>query len=214
MPPLDLELVKDFTNRATSVNAVVQELPNMEAAMQYIVDVCEKKAPCEMLADEPDTEKGPLGPNKVPTRLNKIIAAPALSEDQYVALEGKCHEKGIICLRSGLRRYLAGIDMGVSPAQLGIAASGTCMVDTDSEDDRLAGMISEINIILLNRNEIYPDLNAIVQKMKDRMNARPATFTTFITGPSRTADIERVAAVGVHGPLELHIILLEGEANA
>lgn len=214
MPPVDAKLVEDFTNRATSVNAVVQELPNLEAAMQYVIDVCEKKAPCEMLADEPGTEKGPLGPNKVPTRLQKIIAAPALSEEQYVALESKCHEKGIICLRAGLRRYLAGIDLGVSPAQLGVAASGTCMVDTDSEDDRLAGMISEINVILLNKNEIYPDLTSITQKVRERMNERQATFTTFITGPSRTADIERVAAVGVHGPLELHIILLEGEANA
>ena len=41
------------------------------------------------------------------------------------------------------------------------------------------------------------------------MNEAPATYTTLISGPSRTADIERVAAVGVHGALELHIILLE-----
>lgn len=214
MPPVNQALVDDFTARATSVNAVVQEMPNIKAAMQYVIDVCEKKPPCEMLADEPGVEKGPLGPNKVPTRLQRIIAAPALSEEHYVELESLCHEKNILCLRAGLRRYLAGIDLGVSPAQLGIAASGTCMVDTDSEDDRLAGMISEINVILLNKNEIYPDLTTVTQKVRERMNARPATFTTFITGPSRTADIERVAAVGVHGPLELHIILLEEEGHA
>lgn len=214
MSPEAQNLVDDFTNRATSVNAVVQELPNMKAALQYVIDVCEKKAPCEMLDEEPGTEKGPLGPNRVPTRLEKIIAAPALPEDQFQELDSLCREKGFKCLRSGLRKYLAGIDLGVSPAILGVSASGTCMVDTDSEDDRLAGMISEINILLLDKNEIYPDLDSIVGRVKERMNARPATFTTFITGPSRTADIERVAAVGVHGPLELHIILLEGQGNA
>lgn len=214
MPPESQTLVDDFSNKATSVNAIVQELPNINAALQYVIDVCEKKAPCEMLDEEPGTEKGPLGPNKVPTRLEKIIAAPALPEDQFTELEALCKEKGFKCLRSGLRKYLAGIDMGISPAQLGIAASGTCMVDTDSEDDRLAGMISEINIILLDKSRIYPDLDSIAAKVKERMDARPATFTTFITGPSRTADIERVAAVGVHGPLELHIILLEEQGNA
>lgn len=214
MPPANQALIDNFIARATSVNAIVQELPNIQAAMEYVVDVCEKKAPCEMLADEPDTERGPLGPNQVPTRLNRIIAAPALPEEQYVHLENLCHEKGILCLRAGLRRYLAGIDMGVSPAQLGISASGTCMVDTDNEDERLAGMISEINVIFLNKGEIYPDLNSVAEKVRERMNSKPATFTTFITGPSRTADIERVAAVGVHGPLELHIILLKEEGHA
>lgn len=214
MPPVNPEMVEAFMAKASLVNAVVQELPNMAAALDYVVDICAKKAPCEMLDDEPDTEKGPLGPNKVPTRLEKIIAAPALPEDEFAKLDALCKEKGFVCLRSGLRKYLAGIDIGVSPAQLGIAASGTCMVDTDKEDDRLAGMISEINVLLLNKDEIYPDLNSITDLLRKRMNTQSGTFTTLITGPSRTADIERVAAVGVHGPLELHIILLEGQGNA
>lgn len=208
------DLTAAFIAKAAAVNASVQELPNMAAALDYVVDVCAKKAPCEMLAEEPGTEKGPLGPNKVPTRTNKIMAAPALDDADFAKLEEACKEKGILCLRSGLRKYLAGIDMGVSPAQLGVAASGTCMVDTDEEDARLAGMISEINVLLLKKSEIYPDLPSITEVLRKRMNSRPGTFTTLITGPSRTADIERVAAVGVHGPLELHIILLEDEASA
>lgn len=209
MPPVNQELVENFTAKATIVNAVVQEAPNIKAALQNIIDICEKKAPCEMLDDEPGTEKGPLGPNKVPTRLEKIIAAPALPEDQFNELEALCKDKGFKLLRSGLRKYLAGIDMGVSPAELGIAASGTCMVDTDKEDSRLSGMISEINVLLLKKSEIYPDLPSIADKVRQRVTSQAGTFTTFVTGPSRTADIERVAAVGVHGPLEQYIILLE-----
>lgn len=214
MATANQELVEAFTAKATLVNAVVQELPNMAAALQYVIDICANKAPCEMLDEEPGAEKGPLGPNKVPTRTQKIVAAPALPDGDYETLEKACRENGFVCLKSGLRKHLAGIDVGVSPALLGIAASGTCMVDTDQEDARLAGMISEINILLLNKNEVYPDLPSITEILRKRMAARPGTFTTLITGPSRTADIERVAAVGVHGPLELHIILLEEEGHA
>lgn len=214
MPSVNTELVDAFSSKAGMVNAVVQELPNMSAALQYVVDLCAQKAPCEMLADEPDTAKGPLGPNGVPTRLEKIMAAPAVQDDVFKELEDLCKEKGITLLRQGLSKYLAGIDLGLSPAVCGVAASGTCMVNTTNEDARLAGMIAEINVLLLKKNEIYPDLPAITDILRQYMNAEPGTFTTLITGPSRTADIERVAAVGVHGPLELHIILLEEQANA
>ncbi|MDE5833312.1 MAG: lactate utilization protein [Desulfovibrio sp.] len=214
MPPIDPKLIEEFAAKATSVNAVVQELPNMTAALAYAVDICDKKAPAEMLADEPGTEQGPLGPNKVPTRVRKILAAPALSDESYANLEKDCKEKNILCIRDGLRKYLAGIDVGLSTAICGVAASGTCMVNTNGEDERLAGMISEINIIIVKKGEIYPDLPSITGILRDTMNATPGAFTTLITGPSRTADIERVAAVGVHGPLELHIILLEDQADA
>ena len=209
MPPVNPELVEAFSDKAALVNTVMQELPTMAAALQYVVDVCEKKAPAELLADEPSAEKGPLGPNKVPTRVKRIVAAPGLSDEDFATLSAACEAKGFACLREGLRNHLAGIDVGFSCAEAGVAASGTCLMNTNDEDVRLAGMISETHIILLRKSTIYPDLPSIAQLLRERINAEPTTYTTLITGPSRTADIERVAAVGVHGPLELHIILLE-----
>ncbi|MDR3358297.1 MAG: lactate utilization protein [Desulfovibrio sp.] len=203
------QTVETFIAKATAVNAVVQELPAIPAALQYVVDVCESKTPAEILADEPGTEQGPPGPNNQPTRVKRIVAAPDLNDEEFATLSAACEEKGFLCIREGLRKYVAGFDVGVSKALLGVAASGTCMMNTDREDSRLAGMISEIHIILLRKSAIYPDLPSMAQLLRERMNEAPATYTTLISGPSRTADIERVAAVGVHGPLELHIILLE-----
>ena len=199
MAPEEIQdLVQDFTAKATAVNAVVQELPNMAAALQYVVDVCENKAPCELMADE-DVEKGPNGPNGVPTRVQRIVAAPVLNDEDFATLEAACKEKGFLCIREGLRNHLAGIDVGLTFAEMGVSSSATCLVNTDNEDARLAGMISEIHV---------PE---IAGRMRELLMANPkgGNYTTLISGPSRTADIERVAAVGVHGPLELHIILLE-----
>lgn len=203
------ELVAAFSAKATAVNAVVQEMPTMAAALQYVVDVCADKAPPSCWPTNPAPSRAPWAPTKVPTRVKRVVAAPELNDEDFAQLSKACEEKGFICLRQGLRNYLAGIDVGLSTAVLGIAGSGTCLVNTDNEDARLAGMIAEISVILLRKSAIYPDLPSIAQRLRERMNEAPATYTTLITGPSRTADIERVAAVGVHGPLELHIILLE-----
>ena len=141
MPPVNPELVEAFSAKAAIVNAVVQEVPSMAAALQYVVDVCENKAPAELLADEPGVQQGPLGPNKVPTRVQRIVAAPDLDDEDFAVLALACEEKGFACLRNGLRNHLAGIDVGLSRAELGVAGSGTCMMKTDKEEVRLAGMI-------------------------------------------------------------------------
>ena len=100
--------------------------------------------------------------------------------------------------------------VGVARAARGIAATGTCVVITDDEETRLATMLPETSVILLRVADIVPTLADIAPFLRERQADGRISYTSFITGPSRTADIERVSAIGVHGPLDLHIILLEG----
>ncbi len=210
MSEINKELVEKFTAMAQAVAAKVVEAPTREDAYKYVVELCATKAPCEMLADEPGTQQGPLGPNRVPTRVQRVMAAPSLGDEEFAALDALCKEKGILCVREGVRKYAAGIDVGINEAAAGVAASGTCLVPCTAEDVRLAGMICEEAIIFLNKSDIRPDLPAVAGKMRELMGQGPeATFNTLITGPSRTADIECIGAIGVHGPLTMHIILLE-----
>lgn len=210
MPEVNQELVQTFIEKAQSVAATVVEKATVQDALAYVVEICKAKAPAQLLANE-NVEKGPLGPNGCPTRVTKILSAPDITDEEFASLQKLCEEAGgISCIREGIRKHLAGIDMGLTWAILGVAASGTCLANTDKEEIRLAGMVSEIHALLLKKSEIYPDLPSISKIFRERVESQPGTFTTLITGPSRTADIERIGAIGVHGPLELHIILLEG----
>jgi len=100
-------------------------------------------------------------------------------------------------------------ETGVARAARGIASTGTCVVETDDEETRLETMLPEISVLLLRKGDIVPDLPDIAPYLRARQADGKVSYTSFITGPSRTADIERVGAIGVHGPLELHVILLE-----
>lgn len=203
------ELVELFCAKAAVVGATVHEAASLDDALQYVVDVCAKKNPCQLLADEPGVEKGPLGEYGMPTRVQRIVAAPGIDDTMFQALSKRCEAQGFLCIKQGMRRHLAGIDVGLGVALRGVAASGTCMVNSDSEEARLATMMCEICILMLRKSDIRPDLGAIAADLRALQSTGNPAYTAFITGPSRTADIERVPAVGVHGPLEQHIILLE-----
>ena len=98
---------------------------------------------------------------------------------------------------------------GVAYAALGIANTGTCVVETDDESTRLSTMLPETSIIVLNAADIVYGILDIAPYLRQRQKDGKISYTSLITGPSRTADIERVGAIGVHGPLSVHIILVE-----
>ena len=109
-----------------------------------------------------------------------------------------------------VEKVAKGLAVGVARAAKGIAQTGTCVIVTDDEALRLETMLPEVSVILLSSADILPDLPSAAPFLRAEQTQGRASYVSFITGPSRTADIERVSAIGVHGPLELHIVLIGG----
>jgi len=103
-------------------------------------------------------------------------------------------------------------DLGLTAAQHAIAETGTLVLVSDVERNRLASLLPPVHVALLRADAILPDLGAALAAVHDA-DAGPPRTITFITGPSRTADIELTLVVGVHGPQELHVILLESSCD-
>ncbi|MCE5345560.1 MAG: lactate utilization protein [Bacteroidales bacterium] len=129
------------------------------------------------------------------------FAAPGMPAALCRNLETGGFEK----IGSPLRDRAGEIDAGIVNASFGIAETGTLVVNSDNEDIRLATMLSETNFILLNPENIVEKSSDISNELNTWFKKN--NYTAFITGPSRTADIERVLTLGAHGPEHLHIIL-------
>jgi L-lactate dehydrogenase complex protein LldG len=105
---------------------------------------------------------------------------------------------------------LFNIDVGITSAQAGIAETGTLVLDSSVERNRLVSLVPPVHIAILHASRIYATLSETLAGLQSRGELSPAI--TFITGPSRTADIELTLAIGVHGPQELYVIINEGPA--
>ena len=197
-----------FIRNAEAVSATVNRVASPREALAYAVTLCEQKEACQLLVSGCEAPLSKPAERLCETKQAKIIAAPALPGEQKTVLDSLCREKGIETIDSGLRDYLAGIDIGLTYADFGIADTGTLVIESSSEQTRLATMISEIHVVILPRDRLRETSYDVESELVGYMQ-KPPNYTAFITGASRTADIERVLALGVHGPLELHILILE-----
>lgn len=206
---MNQELVQLFTKKAEAVSAIVTPVVSLEEAYAHAVDVCLNKDACQLLMSGC---KGAVSDAAAELCLAKpadrIIAAPKLADDQFAELARVSDKAGIKLIREGLREHLAGIDIGFAVADLGLAETGTLVLDSSMEDLRLATMICEINVLVLPLSRLRAGAYEAEPELLPMLRRAPG-FLAFITGASRTADIERVLAIGVHGPLELHILLWE-----
>ena len=96
-------------------------------------------------------------------------------------------------------------DVGISTAQAAIAETGTLVLDSAQERHRLVSLVPPVHIAIINASSIVETLSDALTLLQKDKEISPAI--TFITGPSRTADIELTLAIGVHGPRELYVIV-------
>ena len=95
------------------------------------------------------------------------------------------------------------IRVGVTKALCGLADTGS-VLEADGQGSPLhASLLVETHIAVLKKSDILPSLPDAMPLVKSKRAA------TFITGPSRTADIEMTLTIGVHGPKEIVVFLVD-----
>jgi L-lactate dehydrogenase complex protein LldG len=90
----------------------------------------------------------------------------------------------------------------------GIASLGSVLLAESRREDRLLALLSFRHVVVLPAAALVPNTAAIAPLMRRWLGRH--RFITAVTGPSRTSDIERVLTIGVHGPPELVIVLVDG----
>ncbi len=173
-----------FKTRAEAVSSEVHRVATKAEALNFIIEVLEK----EKIAEAPG-------------KYAVWADCPILKGVDKAALTAQ-----IPGLKFEFDRTIAkGAHIGITQMDWGIANTGTLAGDQTAVEQRLASSLSWIHIALVATDKILADLPSLMTKMHPNQTG----FLALITGPSRTADIERVLTIGVHGPERLIIVCVD-----
>jgi len=109
---------------------------------------------------------------------------------------------------------LANCGVGLTAADYAIAETGTIVLTSDEQNALLVSLLPAVHIALVRSSQIAASLDEVISRIgKERIGRHdsngPGRSVTLITGPSRTSDVELVLSIGVHGPKELHVIVID-----
>jgi len=123
-------------------------------------------------------------------------------------------DKGFMNVQSEHKERLADVDIGITEVDYAIADTGTLVLLTDTDKPRLDSLIVPIHVAVLESRKITKNIFELIDILDNELvnnngsKSLPSCIT-FITGPSRTADIEFILTLGVHGPKELQVLITD-----
>jgi L-lactate dehydrogenase complex protein LldG len=204
------ELITRFTAEATAVRAQVHRVSDKfqsvaDGEEQSTTQPVEKLKCVGQITEICAAYKGQeiaLSVNQLfaETNLTSALAAQGFST---FGANGTDHEK--------LVTRLANCGVGVTAADYAIAETGTIVLSSDEPNALLVSLLPPVHIAVLRSSQIFGTLDEVISKLSKERIGRvdPSRSVTLITGPSRTSDVELVLSIGVHGPKELHVIILD-----
>lgn len=177
-----------FKTRAEGVSAEVYRFATKALALDFLLQFLQK----EGIADKPQS-------------IALWADCPFLHEIDRQQLQQ------VPGLKFQVTRELAAeARFGISQMNFALADTGTLVQDSTAIDDRLVSSLATIHIALLPTSGILADLPTLLT----RIDPKQSSYIAMITGPSRTADIERVLTIGVHGPERLVIVCIDDMGGA
>lgn len=100
-------------------------------------------------------------------------------------------------------------DAGITCCEALIARNGSILISNGTPMGRRLAIFPSIHIVVAYTSQLLPDIKDGLDFMKEKYNHKLPSMINLITGPSRTADIEKTLVLGAHGPRELFVFLLD-----
>jgi L-lactate dehydrogenase complex protein LldG len=137
------------------------------------------------------------------------VAVPADSEIRALLTDVSITKLEVS--RSTVKTDLEKVSAGITGCDALIAQTGSVLLTAKSGGGRALSVLPGHHVVIATASQLVPDLPAAFELLERRYAPNFPSFMTFITGPSRTGDIERVLVLGAHGPRKLTIIMVGGE---
>jgi len=121
---------------------------------------------------------------------------------------------GIPCgtheIRTGAfdKSALEACDAGITACEALVAQTGSILVSSATCGGRALSILPHVHVVVATCDQIVATLGDALHAARERYSNRLPSMLSFITGPSRTGDIERILVLGAHGPKELVVILV------
>ena len=108
------------------------------------------------------------------------------------------------------RQRASEADIGVTGVDYAIAETGTCVLLARKGVSRLVSLLPPTHVAIVQSGEVLPTLDELFTlQRREHLKGNPRSYMNLISGPSRSADIEYTLVTGVHGPGDVHLVLIE-----
>ena len=194
------ELWQQFASEIEAVGGQGHRAADAAEAATIIAEVAERRGGRKIVTwDLAALGFGSVGEALSGRGFEVINASPPRTQTEDAAVRGQ------------LRAALAEADVGITGANYAIAETGSLLLISGEGRGRLVSLLPRTHVALIRPAhlvEAMRDVGPILAVEHRDGPAAHASCLNFITGPSRSADIEFVLARGVHGPAEVHVILI------
>jgi L-lactate dehydrogenase complex protein LldF len=120
--------------------------------------------------------------------------------------------------RDELRQTFIDAGIGITGANLAIADTGTIVIVTNEGNDRLVSSLPPVHVVVVGIEKVVAslaDAAAVLPLLtRSATGQKISTYVSYITGPSRSSDVEFTPTLGAHGPKEVHIVLVDNGRSA